>query len=211
MIYSLRSIYSKVESALEPVLAWHVVTASQCKTGKAFEWLLPVVHRIRYSRGLGRKLRALPAIGSQFEVKRSSTFFTSCKVFCIKMHFTRKILHWGLAIVLVKSRKQEHSKMRSCRLILWRQASEDKNQKQTDLFRCSSEMVHLINLNKKFRYISVNKLLTIGNRTPLSVFRDMQIVLSSCMIEIAFCNNKYYTLYISMQSSHPQIYLTHAV
>ena len=77
--------------------------------------------------------------------------------------------------------------MRSCRLILWRQASKDKNEKQTDLFRCSSEMVHLINLNKKFHYISVNKLPTIGNRTPLSVFRDIQIVLSSCMIEIRNC------------------------
>ena len=37
---------------------------------------------------------------------------------------------------------------------------KDKNQKQTDLFQCSYEMVHLI---KKFHHISVNKLPTIDH------------------------------------------------
>ena len=47
----------------------------------------------------------------------------------------------------VKPRKQEHSKIRTCRLILWRKTPKDKNQEQTDLVQCSYEMVHIL---KKF-------------------------------------------------------------
>ena len=60
----------------------------------------------------------------------------------------------------VKPRKQEHSKIRTCRLILWKKTPKDKNQKQTDLLQCSYEMVHLVD---KFHHISVNKLPTIHN------------------------------------------------
>ena len=58
----------------------------------------------------------------------------------------------------VKSSKQEHSKIRTCRLILWKKTPKDKNQTQTDLLQCSDEMAHLI---KIFHHISVNKLITI--------------------------------------------------
>ena len=60
----------------------------------------------------------------------------------------------------VKSRKQEHNKIRTFRLILWNKTPKDKNQKQTDLLQCSYEMVHLM---KRFHHISVNKLPTIDN------------------------------------------------
>ena len=51
----------------------------------------------------------------------------------------------------VKPRKQVHSKIRTCRLILWKKKPKYKNQIQTDLVQCSYEMVHLI---KKFHQIS---------------------------------------------------------
>ena len=60
----------------------------------------------------------------------------------------------------VKPRKQEHSKIRTCRLISWKKTPKDKNQKQTDLLQCSYEMVHLV---KKIHHISVNKVPTIDN------------------------------------------------
>ena len=47
----------------------------------------------------------------------------------------------------VKPRKQEHRKIRTCKLILWKKTLKDKNQKQTDLLQCSYEMVHLIKRN----------------------------------------------------------------
>ena len=45
-------------------------------------------------------------------------------------------------------------------MILWRRAPKDKNKKETDLFQCSYEKVHLI---KKFPHVSVNKVPTIDN------------------------------------------------
>ena len=60
----------------------------------------------------------------------------------------------------VKPRKQEHSKVKTCRLILWKKTPKDKNQKQTDLLQCSYVMVNLVD---KFHHISVNKLPTIDN------------------------------------------------
>ena len=50
---------------------------------------------------------------------------------------------------IVKPCKQEHSKIRTCRLILWKKTPKDKNQKQTDLLQCSYEMAHLITLSTK--------------------------------------------------------------
>ena len=93
----------------------------------------------------------------------------------------RRLVLWRQTALsyTVKPRKEEHSKIRTCRLILWKKTLKNKNQKQTDLLQCSYEMVHLI---KKFHHISVNQLPTIDNWTPLTVFRDMQIVLSSRVI-----------------------------
>ena len=85
----------------------------------------------------------------------------------------------GLLLHTVNPHEQEHSKIRICRLILWKKTPNDKNHKQTDLLQCSHEMVHLI---KKFQHISVNKLPTIDNCRPLTVFRDMPTVISTCMI-----------------------------
>ena len=46
------------------------------------------------------------------------------------------------ALNTVKPRKQEHSKIGTCRLILWEKTPKYKNQIQTDLLQCSYGMVH---------------------------------------------------------------------
>ena len=65
-----------------------------------------------------------------------------------------------LVFYTVKPRKQGHSTIRTCRLILWEKTPKDKNQKQSDSFQSSCEMEHLL---KKFHHSSVNKVLTIDN------------------------------------------------
>ena len=70
--------------------------------------------------------------------------------------FNGKASDWGKSLLVFlkalfsKSRKQEHSKIRTCRLILWKKTPKDKNQKQTDLHQCSYEMVHLLKRSSHF-------------------------------------------------------------
>ena len=79
-------------------------------------------------------------------------------------------------LLYCKPHKQEHNKIRTCRLILWEKIPKYKNQIQTDLLKCSYEMVHLI---KKFHQISVNNYWQLNTSNS---FRNMQILLSSCMM-----------------------------
>ena len=67
----------------------------------------------------------------------------------------------GGSLATVKPRNQEHSKIRTCILILWQNSPNNKNQKQTDLFQCSHEMVHLItkfyHINEKNSQVLTNE------------------------------------------------------
>ena len=73
---------------------------------------------------------------------------------------SEKILCLSMPILnTVKPRKQEHSKIRTCRLIMWKKTLKHKNQKQTGSVQGSYEMVHLI----IYHHINVNKLPTIDN------------------------------------------------
>ena len=62
-------------------------------------------------------------------------------------HIAYVLGHWYFCYS--RTRKQGHNKIKTYRLISWKNSPKDKNQKLTDFFPCSYEMVHYIELKMK--------------------------------------------------------------